>query len=107
MKNLGNLMKQASQMQAKMGEMHAKLGESEVEGQAGAGLVTVTITGKFDLRKIQIDPALAKPEEIGVLEDLIVTAFADARTKAEALMQEEMEKITGGLGLPGGFKLPF
>lgn len=107
MKNLGNLMKQATQMQAKMGEMHAKLGETEVEGSAGAGLVSVTITGKFDLRKVRIDPSLVKPEETGVLEDLIVAAFADARTKAEAVMQEEMEKITGGLGLPGGLKLPF
>jgi len=107
MKNLGNLMKQASQMQAKMGEMHAKLGETEVEGSAGAGLVSVTITGKFDLRRVHIDPSLVKPEETGVLEDLIVAAFADARTKAEAVMQEEMEKVTGGLGLPGGLKLPF
>ena len=107
MKNLGNLMKQASQMQAKMGEMQAKLADSEVEGSAGAGLLRVTITGKFDLRKVSIDPSLVNPAEVGVLEDLIVTAFADARLKAEALMQEEMEKITGGLGLPGGFKRTF
>jgi DNA-binding YbaB/EbfC family protein len=107
MKNLGNLMKQASQMQAKMGEMQAKLAESEVDGVAGAGLVQVTITGKYDLRKISIDRSLANPEEVSVLEDLIIAAFSDAKTKAEALMQEEMEKITGGMGLPAGLKLPF
>ncbi|CCG41258.1 YbaB/EbfC family nucleoid-associated protein [Magnetospirillum molischianum] len=107
MKNLGNLMKQASQMQAKMGEMQAKLAETEVEGSAGAGMVRLTITGKYDLRKVSIDPALVNSEEISVLEDLILAAFADAKTKAEAVMQEEMEKITGGMGLPAGLKLPF
>jgi len=107
MKNLGNLMKQATQMQAKMGEMQAKLAETEVEGQAAAGMVRVTVTGKFDLRTVSIDPSLVNPAEVGVLEDLIVTAFADARTKVEVAMQEEMERITGGLGLPSGFKLPF
>jgi DNA-binding YbaB/EbfC family protein len=107
MKNLGNLMKQATQMQAKMGEMQAKLAGTEVEGQAAAGMVRVTVTGKFDLRAVSIDPSLVNPAEVGVLEDLIVTAFADARTKVEAAMQEEMDRITGGLGLPSGFKLPF
>jgi len=107
MKNLGNLMKQASQMQAKMGEMQLKLAETEVEGSAGAGMVRLTITGKYDLRKVTIDPSLLNAEEVSVLEDLIVAAFADAKSKAEAVMQEEMEKITGGMGLPAGLKLPF
>jgi DNA-binding YbaB/EbfC family protein len=107
MKNLGNLMKQASQMQAKMGEMQAKMAETEVEGQAAAGMLRLTITGKFDLKQVSIDPSLINPAEPGVLQDLIVTAFADAKAKAEALMQEEMERITGGLGLPAGLKLPF
>ncbi|EPY03066.1 YbaB/EbfC family nucleoid-associated protein [Magnetospirillum fulvum] len=107
MKNLGNLMKQATQMQAKMGEMQLKLAETEVEGASGAGMVRITISGKYDLRKVSIDPSLVKAEDVSVLEDLIVAAYADAKSKAEAVMQEEMEKITGGMGLPGGLKLPF
>ncbi len=107
MKNLGNLMKQAQQMQARMGELQARLAETEVSGASGGGMVQVTVTGKGEMRRIKIDPALAKPEDIEVLEDLIVAASNDAKAKAEALMAEEMQKLTGGLNLPPGLKLPF
>jgi hypothetical protein len=107
MKNLGQLMKQAQEMQAKMGELQAKLAEAEVTGQSGGGMVEVTLNGKFDLRRVKIDKAIAKPDDVEVLEDLIVAAFADAKAKAETQVQEEMKKLTGGLGLPGGFNLPF
>lgn len=107
MKNLGNLMKQAQQMQAKMGEMQAKMAEMEVTGASGGGMLTVTLNGKYELKGIKIDKALVDPEDVEVLEDLIVAAFNDAKNKAESAMQEEMAKLTGGLNLPPGMKLPF
>jgi hypothetical protein len=107
MKNLGNLMKQAQQMQSKMAEMQAKLGDLEVEGASGGGMVRVTINGKGEARRITIDPSLCAVDEVEVLEDLVVAAFNDAKSKAEALMQAEMQKLTGGLNLPPGIKLPF
>ena len=107
MKNLGNLMKQASQMQAKMAEMQTKMQEIEVVGSSGAGMLQVTLNGKFEMKKVKIDPSLVDPSDVEVLEDLILAAFNDAKGKAEALMQEEMAKLTGGMTLPEGFKLPF
>lgn len=107
MKNLGNLMKQAQQMQSKMAEMQAKLSELEVTGAAGGGMLKVTLNGKYELKGIKIDPTLVTPDDVEVLEDLIVAAFNDAKVKAEAAMQEEMAKVTGGLNLPAGMKLPF
>lgn len=107
MKNLGALMKQAQEMQQKMGEMQDRLGELEVEGSSGAGMVHVTLTGKSDMRRIKIDPSLLKPEEAEVLEDLIVVATNDARSRLETRVQEEMSKVTGGIELPPGMKLPF
>ena len=107
MKNLAGLMKQASQMQSKMAEMQARLDAMEVDGSAGGGMVTVTMSGKFELRRIKIDPKLADPAETEMLEDLVVAAHADAKRKIDAVMAEEMEKATGGMGLPGGMKLPF
>lgn len=107
MKNLGNLMKQAQEMQAKMGELQARLASAEVTGQSGGGMVEVTINGKFDLRRVRVDKSLAKPEDVEVLEDLIVAAFNDARAKVNAHAEGEMHKLTGGLSLPGGMKLPF
>ncbi|OAN54635.1 nucleoid-associated protein [Paramagnetospirillum marisnigri] len=107
MKNLGNLMKQASQMQAKMAEMQAKMQEIEVTGSAGAGMLQVTLNGKFEMKKVKIDKSLVDPNDVEVLEDLLLAAFNDAKTKAESLMAEEMAKLTGGLSLPEGFKLPF
>src|SRR5580658_2965215 len=107
MKNLAGLMKQAQQMQSKMEEMQSKLQTLEVEGVAGAGLVAVTLNGKGELRRVKIDPKLADPSDIEMLEDLIVAAHRDAKTKIEALTQDEMQKVTGGLQLPPGMKLPF
>jgi nucleoid-associated protein EbfC len=107
MKNLSGLMKQAQQMQAKMQEMQTRLEGMEVEGVAGAGLVTVTLNGKGDLRRIKIDPKLADPADVEMLEDLIVAAHGTAKQKMEAAAAEEMQKITGGMQLPPGMKLPF
>jgi DNA-binding YbaB/EbfC family protein len=107
MKNLGNMMKQAQQMQAKMAEMQAQLETVEMAGAAGAGLVQVTVGGKGDLKKVKIDKSLVDPAEVEVLEDLIVAAFNDAKTRVEAHVAGEMAKLTGGLQLPPGMKLPF
>ncbi len=107
MKNLGNLMKQAQQMQSKMAEMQAKMGDLEVTGASGGGMLKVTLNGKYELKGIKIDPSLVSADDVEVLEDLIVAAFNDAKTKAETAMQDEMAKLTGGLNLPAGFKLPF
>ena len=107
MKNIAGLMKQATQMQAKMAEMQAKLETMEVEGSAGAGMVTAVLSGKGELRRVAIDPKLADPEEMEMLQDLVVAAHAEAKRKLEALTAEEMEKVTGGMQLPGGMKLPF
>ncbi|MEZ5932265.1 MAG: YbaB/EbfC family nucleoid-associated protein [Alphaproteobacteria bacterium] len=107
MKNLGNMLKEAQKMQAKMAEMQEKLADMELEGVAGGGMVRITVNGKGEMRKAKIDPALADPNEMEILEDLIVAAYNDAKTKVETETQAEMSKLTGGLNLPGGFKLPF
>jgi DNA-binding YbaB/EbfC family protein len=107
MKNLAGLMKQASQMQQKMADIQTALEAASVEGSAGAGMVRVTMNGKGELRAIQIDPKLADPTEIEMLQDLLLAAHADAKRKTEAVAAEEMKKATGGLELPPGMKLPF
>lgn len=107
MKNLSQMMKQAQQMQQKMQEMQSALEGMEVEGTAGGGLVTVTLNGKGEMAKLKLDPSLLTPDDVEVLEDLIVAAHNDAKAKVEARSAEEMSKITGGLDLPPGFKLPF
>ena len=100
MKNLGNMMKQAQQMQAKMAELQAALDQAEVTGQSGGGMVTIVTSAKGDPRKVKIDPTLINPSEAEVLEDLIVAAMNDARRKAETAMQEKMSALTGGMQLP-------
>jgi DNA-binding YbaB/EbfC family protein len=107
MKNLAGLMKQAQQMQSRMQEMQAKLESMEVEGVAGAGLVTVALNGKGDMKRIKIDPKLADPADTEMLEDLVIAAHTDAKRKIEALTADEMQKVTGGMQLPAGLKLPF
>ena len=99
------MMKQAAQLQSKMQAMQEELGQIEVEGSSGGGLVSVRISGKMDVRAVRIDPSLMKAEEREVLEDLLVTAYSDARRKAEIAMQEKMQALTGGLGLPPGLGL--
>jgi nucleoid-associated protein EbfC len=107
MKNLGQLMKQAQAMQAKMAEMQAQLEAVEMTGVAGGGMVQLTLNGKGDVKRVKIDRAAVDPAETEVLEDLIVAAFNDARQKVNAHAESEMQKLTGGLQLPGGMKLPF
>jgi hypothetical protein len=107
MKNLGQLMKQAQQMQSKMTEMQEKLAAMEVEGAAGGGLVRATVSGKGELKRLKIEPSLVDPKEVEVLEDLVVAAVNDARGKIDVLTADEMKQLTGGLQLPPGMKLPF
>jgi DNA-binding YbaB/EbfC family protein len=99
------LMKQAAQLQTKMQELQAELERTEVEGTAGGGLVSVKLSAKGDMKGVKIDDSLLKPGEAEILEDLLVTAHADARRKAEATMQDKMKGLTGGLPLPPGMKL--
>jgi len=99
------LMKQAGQLQAKMQEMQAELDQVTVDGTAGGGMVTVTMSAKGELKGVRIDEQLMKPGEKEIIEDLIVAAHADARRKAEALLAEKMKSLTGGLPLPPGLKL--
>jgi DNA-binding YbaB/EbfC family protein len=99
------LMKQAAELKSKMEAMQAELDQIEVEGTAGGGMVTVKLSGKGELKGVAIDPSLLKPEEKEVLEDLLVAAHADGRRKADAVMQEKMKGLTGGLPLPPGLKL--
>jgi len=107
MKNIGQLMKQAQAMQEKMAEMQAQLEAVEMTGVAGGGMVELTLNGKSDVKKVRIDKSLLDAAEVQMLEDLIVAAFADARRKVSAHAEQEMHKLTGGLQLPGGMKLPF
>ena len=99
------LMKQAAELRSKMEAMQAELATMEIEGSSGGGLVTVTLSGKGEVKAVKIDDTLIKPEEKQILEDLIVAAHADARRKAETLLQEKMQHMTGGLALPPGLKL--
>jgi DNA-binding YbaB/EbfC family protein len=101
------LMKQAAQLQTKMQEMQAELDRIEVDGTAGGGLVSVKLNAKGDLKGVKIDDSLLKVEEKEIVEDLLVAAHADARRKAETVMQDKMKSLTGGLPLPPGMKLPF
>ena len=107
MKNLGQMMKQAQEMQARMAELQAKLEAVELSGAAGGGMVQVTLNGKGEMKQLKIDKTLVDPNETEVLEDLILAAFNDAKQRVEAHMAEEMSKLTGGLKLPPGMKLPF
>jgi len=107
MKNLSQMMKQAQEMQGKMADMQSRLADTEVTGQAGAGMVTATMNGKGELRGLKIDPSLIDPNDVEVLEDLVVAAVGDAKTKVEAFVQEETSKLMGGLKLPPGVTLPF
>jgi hypothetical protein len=99
------LMKQAAELKSKMEAMQAELERVEVDGTSGGGLVTVTLSGKGEMKSIKIDDSLIKPQEKEILEDLIIAAHADGRRKAEVLMQEKMKTVAGGLPLPPGLKL--
>jgi len=107
MRDLMGMMSKAKELQDKMQSLQDELAEMTADGVAGAGLVTVTMTGKNELKSVKIDPSLLKPDETEILEDLIVAAHNDARGKAEQLAADKMRELTGGLGLPPGMKLPF
>ncbi|MGB1547092.1 MAG: YbaB/EbfC family nucleoid-associated protein [Alphaproteobacteria bacterium] len=107
MKNLGKMMKTAQEMQAKIAAAQQEFETIEVEGQAGGGMVTVTMNLKGALRRVKIDPSLVKPEETEIIEDLLVAAVNDGRAKAEAEVSRRMSEIAGGLNLPPGMDLPF
>ncbi|WP_248800545.1 YbaB/EbfC family nucleoid-associated protein [Pseudomonas sp. MWU13-2105] len=103
---MAGLMKQAQQMQEKMAKMQEELANAEVTGQSGAGLVSVVMTGRHDVKRVSIDPSL-KEEDLEVLEDLIAAAFNDATRKIESNSQDKMSGMTAGMQLPPGFKMPF
>jgi len=101
------LMKKAQAMQAKMKDVQEELERVEVEGQSGGGMVKITLNAKGQMKAIALDPALLKPEDSEMVEDLILAAHADARAKADRLAEEKMQAVTAGLPLPPGMKLPF
>lgn len=107
MKNLGQLMKQAQEMQEKMGSFQESLAELNVSGSAGGGMVMVSLNGKGEMRSLKLDPSLIDPSEIEILEDLVVAANNDAKMKLEQLIQEKTSEMMGGFQLPPGMKLPF
>ncbi len=102
MKNFASMMKQAQEMQGKMAEMQSSLEQMEITGASGAGLVTLTLNGKGEMRGLKIDETMLKPGEGEILEDLIIAAHNDAKSKVEAAMAEKMKEVTGGLTLPPG-----
>lgn len=104
---MGNLMKQAQQMQDRMQKVQEEIANTEVTGESGAGLVKVTITGSHSVRRVEIDPSLMEEDEKDMLEDLIAAAFNDASRRIEETQKEKMAGVTGGMNLPAGFKLPF
>ena len=99
------LMKQAAEFKSKMEAMQAELEGLEVEGAAGGGFVTLKLSGKGEIKSAHVDESLLKPDQREIIEDLVVAAHADARRKLEALLQERMQALTGGLPLPPGLKL--
>lgn len=107
MKNLGQMMKQVQEMQAKMQEMQASLGAAELDGISGGGMVRVVLNGNGEARGVSIDPSLCKEDEREILEDLLVAAFNDARTKVDAHAKEKTQEIMSGIELPPGMNLPF
>ena len=107
MKNMGQMMKQAQAMQQRMIDMQAKIAEIEKEGQAGGGLVKATLNGKGEARGCVIDKSLLDPNDVEMLEDLVVAAFNDAKKKIDEHVASETEKMMGGINLPPGLKLPF
>jgi nucleoid-associated protein EbfC len=105
MRDMLGMMKQMQGLQAKMEEMQAELDRTLVEGRSGGGMVSITLTAKGALKTLAIDPSLMVAEEKDILEDLIIAAHADARTKIEGVMADKMKDLTGGMPLPPGLKL--
>ena len=107
MNNFSDMMKKAQEMQKKMQEMQESLSNLEVEGTSGGGMVKIIMNCKNEVKKIDVDPSIIKQDDKTMMEDLIVAALNDAKSKAEEKSQDEMKKLTGGLGLPPGMKMPF
>ncbi|EKF19494.1 YbaB/EbfC family nucleoid-associated protein [Nitratireductor pacificus] len=107
MRDLMGLMGKAKEMQAKFQAMQEEIAQMEAEGQAGGGAVKVLLSGKFEMRKLAIDPSLFKEDDVEILEDLILAAHNDAKAKVEAIMQQKTQEMTAGLPIPPGMKLPF
>lgn len=105
--DMAGMMKKAQQMQTRMAEMQEEMANIMVEGRSGAGLVTATCTARGELKALDIDPSIFNPDEKEVVEDLILAAIKDAQTRAQEKSQEELAKLTEGMGLPPGMKLPF
>lgn len=105
--NINKMLKGLQQGQAKMQELQAKIAQQEVTGQSGAGMVQVTMTGGGEMRQVKIDPSLVVPSDVEVLEDLIVAACNDAKSKADEAQKKAMAEVMGGMGLPPGMKMPF
>ncbi len=103
MKDIGKLLKQAQQVQAKVAEMQAELALKTVEASAGGGMVAVVMNGKNEIVSMKIDPEVVDPADVEMLEDLVIAALNEARSKVEEMIQNEMSAITGGLPLPGMF----
>jgi len=107
MNNFSDMMKKAQEMQKKMQEIQDSLSNLEVEGTSGGGIVKIIMNCKNEVKKIDIDPSIIKNDEKEVMEDLIIAALNDAKSKAEEKSQDKMKELTGGLGLPPGMKMPF
>lgn len=107
MKDLLGLMGKAREMQAKFQAMQEEVASLEATGHSGGGLVQVTLTGKFEMKSLKIDPSLVKPDEAEIVEDLVLAAHNDAKTKIEQILQEKTREMTAGLPIPPGMKLPF
>lgn len=107
MKDLMGLMGKAKEMQAKFESMQEEIAGMEATGQSGGGTVRVTMSGRFEMKKLEIDPSLFKEDDVEILEDLIMAAHNEAKTKVEAAMQEKTQEMTAGLSLPPGMKPPF
>lgn len=107
MKDLMGLMGKAKEMQAKFQTMQEEIALIEASGQSGGGLVSVTLSGKGEMKSLKIDPSLFKEDDVEVLEDLILAAHNDAKARLEAVMQQKTQELTAGLPIPPGFKMPF
>jgi nucleoid-associated protein EbfC len=105
-KNLGNILKQAQEMQGKMAKIQEDMAAMSVVGQSGGGMVEVTMDGRQEVKSIRLDPTVVDARDVEMLEDLITSAFNDAQKRVQAMAQESMSKVTGGLNIPG-MKLPF
>lgn len=105
--NLQKMMKQAQEMQTKFAALQEEIGQREMEGSSGGGMVTAVVSGKGELRKLNIDPKIIDPEDKEMLEDLVIAAFNDAKTKMDEAANAEMQRATAGMGLPAGMKMPF